>query len=151
MLSLNTWDVAVALTNYDWAIFDSVHEVRPSRTVRLQNTRALNGVLTLNVLLLWLQQELVYFTFSRDRSNGHTVALELLLQRCNEVQLWVMTEVLLCSSLCKRVQLIKKFIKIAAQSVALLTHLHFSMCIFHCGCCALEWWNSYTAVNVWIK
>ncbi|XP_075883247.1 rap guanine nucleotide exchange factor 5b isoform X1 [Nelusetta ayraudi] len=90
MLSLNTWDVAVALTNYDWAIFDSVHE-----------------------------QELVYFTFDRDRSNGHTVALELLLQRCNEVQLWVMTEVLLCSSLCKRVQLIKKFIKIAAHCRAL--------------------------------
>lgn len=72
-------------------------------------------------MLLRAQQELVYFTFSRDRSNGLTVALELLLQRCNEVQLWVMTEVLLCSSLCKRVQLIKKFIKIAAQSVALLT------------------------------
>lgn len=35
MLSLNTWDVAVALTNYDWAIFDSVHEVRPAHTVRL--------------------------------------------------------------------------------------------------------------------
>lgn len=46
------------------------------------------------------------------------MALELLLQRCNVVQLWVMTEVLLCSSLCNRVQLIKKFIKIAAQSVA---------------------------------
>lgn len=79
---------------------------------------------------LWAQQELVYFTFSRDRSNGHTVALELLLQRCNEVQLWVMTEVLLCSSLCKRVQLIKKFIKIAAQSVALPTN---------CARCALQW------------
>lgn len=78
-------------------------------------------------LLLWLQQELVYFTFSRDRSNGHTVALELLLQRCNEVQLWVMTEVLLCPSLCKRVQLIKKFIKIASQLVALLTSsVHFN-------------------------
>lgn len=35
MLSLNTWDVAVALTNYDWSVFDSVHEVRPGRTVRL--------------------------------------------------------------------------------------------------------------------
>lgn len=92
------------------------------------NTRAVNGVLTLSVLLLWAQQELVYFTFSRDRSNGHTVALELLLQRCNEVQLWVMTEVLLCSSLCKRVQLIKKFIKIAAQSVVWLTDFHFSIC-----------------------
>lgn len=27
MLSLNTWDVAVALTNLDWALFDSIHEV----------------------------------------------------------------------------------------------------------------------------
>ncbi|XP_051263772.1 rap guanine nucleotide exchange factor 5-like isoform X2 [Dicentrarchus labrax] len=89
MLSLNTWDVAVALTNFDWTIFDSIHE-----------------------------QELVYFTFSRHSSSGHTVALELLLQRCNEVQLWVMTEVLLCPTLCKRVQLIKKFIKIAAHCKA---------------------------------
>lgn len=68
-----------------------------------------------------LQQELVYFTFSRHSNSSHTVALELLLQRCNEVQLWVMTEVLLCPTLCKRVQLIKKFIKIAAQLVALRT------------------------------
>uniref|UniRef100_A0A3B4T8U0 Rap guanine nucleotide exchange factor 5 n=1 Tax=Seriola dumerili TaxID=41447 RepID=A0A3B4T8U0_SERDU len=89
MLSLNTWDVAVALTNFDWSIFDSIHE-----------------------------QELVYFTFSRHASSRHTVAFELLLQRCNEVQLWVMTEVLLCPTLCKRVQLIKKFIKIAAHCKA---------------------------------
>ncbi|KAF3839870.1 hypothetical protein F7725_018587, partial [Dissostichus mawsoni] len=68
MLSLNTWDVSVALTNFDWTIFASIHE--------------------------------------------------LLLQRCNEVQLWVMTEVLLCPTLCKRVQLIKKFIKIAAHCKA---------------------------------
>uniref|UniRef100_A0A672ZPE5 Rap guanine nucleotide exchange factor 5 n=1 Tax=Sphaeramia orbicularis TaxID=375764 RepID=A0A672ZPE5_9TELE len=89
MLSLNTWDVAVALTNFDWAIFDSIHE-----------------------------QELVYFTFSRHANSSHTVTLELLLKRCNEVQLWVMTEVLLCPTLCKRVQLIKKFIKIAAHCKA---------------------------------
>ncbi|XP_068180105.1 rap guanine nucleotide exchange factor 5-like isoform X2 [Antennarius striatus] len=89
MLSLNTWDVAVALTNFDWTIFDSINE-----------------------------QELVYFTFSRHSCSSYTVALELLLQRCNEVQLWVMTEVLLCPTLCKRVQLIKKFIKIAAHCKA---------------------------------
>jgi len=57
------------------------------------------------------------------------MALELLLQRCNEVQLWVMTEVLLCPTLCKRVQLIKKFIKIAAQSVALFTSHCEEKCI----------------------
>lgn len=77
-----------------------------------------DSVLLLNSCVLLLQQELVYFVFSRHASSGYTVALELLLQRCNEVQLWVMTEVLLCPTLCKRVQLIKKFIKIAAQLVA---------------------------------
>uniref|UniRef100_A0A8K9X686 Ras-GEF domain-containing protein n=1 Tax=Oncorhynchus mykiss TaxID=8022 RepID=A0A8K9X686_ONCMY len=86
---MNTWDVAVTLTNFDWSVFNSIHE-----------------------------QELVYFTFSRHASSGHTVALELLLQRCNEVQLWVMTEVLMCPTLCNRVQLIKKFIKIAAHCKA---------------------------------
>uniref|UniRef100_A0A3Q3C8S6 Rap guanine nucleotide exchange factor 5 n=1 Tax=Haplochromis burtoni TaxID=8153 RepID=A0A3Q3C8S6_HAPBU len=89
MLSLNTWDVAVALTDFDWAIFDAVHE-----------------------------QELVYFTFNRHTGSNHTTALEFLLQRCNDIQLWVMTEVLLCPTLCKRVQLIKKFIKIAAHCKA---------------------------------
>ncbi|XP_058602356.1 rap guanine nucleotide exchange factor 5b isoform X3 [Onychostoma macrolepis] len=89
MLSMNTWDVAVSLTNCDWSLFSNVHE-----------------------------QELVYFTLSRDASTGHTVTLEQLLQRCNETQQWVMTEVLLCPTLCKRVQLFKKFIKIAAHCKA---------------------------------
>ncbi|XP_051575019.1 rap guanine nucleotide exchange factor 5-like [Myxocyprinus asiaticus] len=86
MLSMNTWDVAISLTNCDWTLFSNIHE-----------------------------QELVYFTLSRDSSTGHTVVLEQLLQRCNETQQWVMTEVLLCPTLCKRVQLFKKFIKIAAH------------------------------------
>ncbi|XP_048008394.1 rap guanine nucleotide exchange factor 5b isoform X2 [Megalobrama amblycephala] len=89
MLSMNTWDVALSLTNCDWSLFTNVHE-----------------------------QELVHFTLSRDASAGHTVALEQLLQRCNETQQWVMTEVLLCPTLCKRVQLFKKFIKIAAHCKA---------------------------------
>ncbi|XP_043116776.1 rap guanine nucleotide exchange factor 5b isoform X3 [Puntigrus tetrazona] len=89
MLSMNTWDVAVSLTNCDWSLFSNVHE-----------------------------QELVYFTLSRDGSAGHTVALEQLLQRCNETQQWVMSEALLCPTLCKRVQLFKKFIKIAAHCKA---------------------------------
>ncbi|XP_052000220.1 rap guanine nucleotide exchange factor 5-like isoform X3 [Xyrauchen texanus] len=89
MLSMNTWDVAVSLTNCDWSLFSNVHE-----------------------------QELVYFMLSRDSSTSHTVALEQLLQRCNETQQWVMTEVLLCPTLCKRVQLFKKFIKIAAHCKA---------------------------------
>ncbi|KAL2080637.1 hypothetical protein ACEWY4_024430 [Coilia grayii] len=89
LLALNTWDVAVALTNFDWSLFNSIHE-----------------------------QELIYYTLSRQASSRHTVALEVLLQRCNEVQQWVMSEVLLCHSLGKRVQLLKKFIKIAAHCKA---------------------------------
>lgn len=30
MFSLNTWDVAVALTNFDWTIFNSIQEVCPT-------------------------------------------------------------------------------------------------------------------------
>ncbi|XP_072431417.1 rap guanine nucleotide exchange factor 5 isoform X1 [Chiloscyllium punctatum] len=62
------------------------------------------------------EQELIYYTFHR----GNTTAnLDFLLQRCNEVQLWVATEILLCSQLSKRVQLVKKFIKVAAHCRAL--------------------------------
>ena len=86
ILGMNTWDLALELMNFDWSLFNSIHE-----------------------------QELIYFTFSRQGSGEHTVNLSLLLQRCNEVQLWVATEILLFSQLGKRVQLVKKFIKIAAQ------------------------------------
>ncbi|NWZ37777.1 RPGF5 factor, partial [Brachypodius atriceps] len=89
ILGINTWDLALELTNFDWSLFNAIHE-----------------------------QELIYFTFSRQGSAENTENLSLLLQRCNEVQLWVATEILLCSQLCKRVQLLKKFIKIAAHCKA---------------------------------
>ncbi|KAM3596956.1 uncharacterized protein V6R79_023450 [Siganus canaliculatus] len=89
LLGINTWDVAAALTHLDWGLFKSIHE-----------------------------QELVYYTLSRTPGSGHTAALSVLLQRCNEVQQWVMSEVLMCVSLNKRVQLLKKFIKIAAHCKA---------------------------------
>ncbi|XP_004582508.3 rap guanine nucleotide exchange factor 5 isoform X2 [Ochotona princeps] len=89
ILGMNTWDLALELMNFDWSLFNSIHE-----------------------------QELIYFTFSRQGSGAHTVNLSLLLQRCNELQLWVATEILLCSQLGKRVQLVKKFIKIAAHCKA---------------------------------
>ncbi|KAI1242777.1 hypothetical protein IHE44_0000326 [Lamprotornis superbus] len=89
ILGINTWDLALELTNFDWSLFNAIHE-----------------------------QELIYFTFSRQGSAENTENLSLLLQRCNEVQLWVATEILLCGQLCKRVQLVKKFIKIAAHCKA---------------------------------
>ncbi|XP_077446301.1 rap guanine nucleotide exchange factor (GEF) 5a [Stigmatopora argus] len=86
LLGINTWDVAAAFTHLDWSLFKSIQE-----------------------------QELVYYTLRRLPGGGHTAALSVLLQRCNEVQQWVMSEVLMCASLNKRVQLLKKFIKIAAH------------------------------------
>uniref|UniRef100_A0A8C5HMV3 Rap guanine nucleotide exchange factor (GEF) 5a n=1 Tax=Gouania willdenowi TaxID=441366 RepID=A0A8C5HMV3_GOUWI len=89
LLGINTWDVAAALTHLDWSLFKSIHE-----------------------------HELVYYTLSRIPGTSHRAALSVLLQRCNEVQQWVMSEVLMCVSLNKRVQLLKKFIKIAAHCKA---------------------------------
>nr|XP_014351188.1 PREDICTED: rap guanine nucleotide exchange factor 5 [Latimeria chalumnae] len=90
MLGMNTWNIALELTNFDWNLFNTIHE-----------------------------QELVNYTFSRQDNGGNAISLNLLLQRCNEVQLWVATEILLCSPLCKRVQLVKKFIKVSAHCRAL--------------------------------
>lgn len=61
------------------------------------------------------QHELLYHTFGRQNFRRTTANLDLFLHRFNQVQLWVVTEVCLCSQLSKRVQLLKKFIKIAAQ------------------------------------
>jgi hypothetical protein len=62
-----------------------------------------------------MQLEFVDYVFHGERGRRETANLELLLQRCSEVTHWVATEVLLCEAPGKRVQLLKKFIKIAAM------------------------------------
>uniref|UniRef100_A0A669D7N8 Rap guanine nucleotide exchange factor 4 n=1 Tax=Oreochromis niloticus TaxID=8128 RepID=A0A669D7N8_ORENI len=62
-----------------------------------------------------LQLELIYHTFGRQYVKKTTVNLDLFLRRFNEIQFWVITEMCLCPQLSKRVQLLKKFIKIAAH------------------------------------
>lgn len=62
-----------------------------------------------------LQLELIYHTFGRQCVKKTTVNLDLFLRRFNEIQFWVISETCLCPQLNKRVQLLKKFIKIAAQ------------------------------------
>lgn len=67
-------------------------------------------------LLLGVRQlELIYNAFGRQNLKKTTVNLDLFLRRFNEIQFWVITEVCLCTQLSKRVQLLKKFLKIAAQ------------------------------------
>ncbi|XP_076871364.1 rap guanine nucleotide exchange factor 4-like isoform X4 [Brachyhypopomus gauderio] len=83
---MSSKDLAFQMTLYDWELFSCVHEY-----------------------------ELVYHTFGRQAYRRSTANLELFLRRFNQVQLWVVTEVTLCATLSKRVQLLKKFIKIAAH------------------------------------
>ncbi|KAB5577133.1 hypothetical protein PHYPO_G00206430 [Pangasianodon hypophthalmus] len=83
---MSSKEVAYQMTLYEWELFNCVHE-----------------------------HELIYHTFGRQHFKKATANLDLFLRRFNEIQLWVVTEVCLCSTLSKRVQLLKKFIKIAAH------------------------------------
>ncbi|KAM7387603.1 hypothetical protein PAMA_009968 [Pampus argenteus] len=78
-------EVANQLVVFDWELFSCVHEV-----------------------------EFVCYVFHGEQSRWRPLNLELVLQRCSEVQHWIATEILQCQSLPKRVQLLRKFIKIAA-------------------------------------
>ncbi|XP_078723006.1 rap guanine nucleotide exchange factor 4 isoform X1 [Lampetra fluviatilis] len=79
-------DLAHQLTVYDWELFHCVHEL-----------------------------ELIYHTFGRHNFRRTTANLDLFLRRFNELQFWVLTEICLCQQLSKRVQLLRKFIKVAAH------------------------------------
>lgn len=83
---MSSKDLAYHMTVYDWELFNCMHE-----------------------------HELIYHTFGRQNFKKTTANLDLFLRRFNEIQLWVITEVCLCAQLSKRVQLLKKFIKIAAH------------------------------------
>nr|XP_009680044.1 PREDICTED: rap guanine nucleotide exchange factor 4 isoform X3 [Struthio camelus australis] len=83
---MSSKDLAYQMTIYDWELFNCVHEL-----------------------------ELIYHTFGRHNFKKTTANLDLFLRRFNEIQFWVVTEICLCSQLSKRVQLLKKYIKIAAQ------------------------------------
>ncbi|XP_077368878.1 rap guanine nucleotide exchange factor 3 isoform X1 [Festucalex cinctus] len=79
-------DIASELTNYDWELFNAMHEA-----------------------------ELVHYVFGRQKfPSAVTANLERFVRRFNEVQYWVVSELCLCEDLVKRAILLKKFIKIAA-------------------------------------
>ncbi|KPP63028.1 hypothetical protein Z043_118741 [Scleropages formosus] len=78
-------EVANQLVSFDWELFSCVHEV-----------------------------EFVCYVFHGEQARWRPLNLELVLQRCSEVQHWVATEILQCQSVPKRVQLLRKFIKMAA-------------------------------------
>ncbi|XP_014767653.1 rap guanine nucleotide exchange factor 4 isoform X1 [Octopus bimaculoides] len=78
-------ELAYHMTIYDWELFTSVPEY-----------------------------ELIYQVFGRYKFAKMTANLDLFLRRFNEVQYWVVTEILLTQNLNKRVHLLRKFIKLAS-------------------------------------
>uniref|UniRef100_A0A8D3DVD6 Rap guanine nucleotide exchange factor 4 n=1 Tax=Scophthalmus maximus TaxID=52904 RepID=A0A8D3DVD6_SCOMX len=112
------------LTKTEQMLFHCVHEVQLGGRVPLaelifvrcppegwQHSWCCSCVFPVSIL----QLELLYHTFGRQNVKKTTVNLDLFLRRFNEIQFWVISEVCLCSQLSKRVQLLKKFIKIAAH------------------------------------
>ncbi|XP_039969265.1 rap guanine nucleotide exchange factor 4 [Bactrocera neohumeralis] len=82
---LSTKEIAYQMTLFDWDLFWAVHEY-----------------------------ELLYQTFGRHHFGKITANLDVFLRRFNELQFWIATEIVTTSSMCKRVGLLRKFIKLAA-------------------------------------
>ncbi|XP_061391154.1 rap guanine nucleotide exchange factor 4 [Musca vetustissima] len=82
---LSTKELAYHITIFDWDLFWAVHEY-----------------------------ELLYHTFGRHHFGKITANLDVFLRRFNELQYWIVTEMVSTSSMSKRVGLLRKFIKLAA-------------------------------------
>ncbi|XP_015785676.1 LOW QUALITY PROTEIN: rap guanine nucleotide exchange factor 4-like [Tetranychus urticae] len=81
---ISSQDIAYYLTYYSWLLFQNVHEY-----------------------------EFIYHVFGRVKFGHITANLDLFLRLFNEIQYWVVTEIVLTTSLSKRVQILRKFIKVA--------------------------------------
>ncbi|ELK36380.1 Rap guanine nucleotide exchange factor 3, partial [Myotis davidii] len=80
-------DLAVQLTDHDWNLFNSIHQV-----------------------------ELIHYVLGPQHLRDVTTAnLERFMRRFNELQYWVATELCLCPVPGPRAQLLRKFIKLAAH------------------------------------
>ncbi|CAF1204041.1 unnamed protein product [Adineta steineri] len=93
-LSRGTWlklemfgskELAYAITMYDYELFMAVN-----------------------------QHELLYQVFGRYKYGKITANLDIFMRRFNEIQFWIVTEICLTPSPGKRVQLLRKFIKLAS-------------------------------------
>lgn len=82
--SFNSQEIAFYLSSYSWKLFFNIHPY-----------------------------EFIYHVFGRHNFNDITSNLDLFRRHFNELQYWVITEVLLEKSLSRRVSILKKFIKIA--------------------------------------
>uniref|UniRef100_A0A8C2UBY6 Rap guanine nucleotide exchange factor 3 n=1 Tax=Coturnix japonica TaxID=93934 RepID=A0A8C2UBY6_COTJA len=84
---ISSKDLASHLTDYDWNLFKSIHQV-----------------------------EMIHYIVGPQKFHEVTTAnLERMMRRFNELQYWVATELCLCNELGRRAQLLRKFIKLAAH------------------------------------
>ncbi|NXE11893.1 RPGF3 factor, partial [Lophotis ruficrista] len=84
---ISSKDLASYLTDYDWNLFKSIHQV-----------------------------EMIHYIVGPQKFHDVTTAnLERVMRRFNELQYWVATELCLCPEVARRAQLLRKFIKLAAH------------------------------------
>uniref|UniRef100_A0A5F5PSM0 Rap guanine nucleotide exchange factor 3 n=1 Tax=Equus caballus TaxID=9796 RepID=A0A5F5PSM0_HORSE len=89
-------DLAGQLTDHDWNLFNSIHQV-----------------------------ELIHYVLGPQHLRDVTTAnLERFMRRFNELQYWVATELCLCPVPGPRAQLLRKFIKLAAHNSAISRLAH---------------------------
>uniref|UniRef100_A0A8C7EFP9 Rap guanine nucleotide exchange factor 3 n=1 Tax=Nothoprocta perdicaria TaxID=30464 RepID=A0A8C7EFP9_NOTPE len=87
---ISSKDLASHLTDYDWNLFKSIHQV-----------------------------EMIHYIVRPQKFHDVTTAnLERVMRRFNELQYWVATELCLCAEVGRRAQLLRKFIKLAAHNTA---------------------------------
>lgn len=82
--SFSSQEIAYYLTTHSWKLFYNIHPY-----------------------------EFIYHVFGRHNFNDITSNLDLFRRHFSELQFWVITEVLLEKSLSRRVQILKKLIKVA--------------------------------------
>ena len=82
--NFNSQEIAYYLTTHSWKLYFNIH---PS--------------------------EFIFHVFGRHNFNDITSNLDLFRRHYNELQYWVITELLLEKSVSRRVQILKKFIKVA--------------------------------------
>nr|CAB3265439.1 rap guanine nucleotide exchange factor 4-like [Phallusia mammillata] len=81
---VSSLEIAYHVTQYDWELLNNVHVM-----------------------------EFVYKVFGAHKFNGVTSNLDIFTRRFNQLAYWAPTEICSCQNLNKRVQLLRKFIKIA--------------------------------------
>ncbi|XP_063997037.1 rap guanine nucleotide exchange factor 3 isoform X3 [Pogoniulus pusillus] len=91
---ISSKDLATHLTDYDWSLFKSIHQVAAAGC----------------------QVEMIHYIVGPQKFHEVTTAnLQRVMKRFNELQFWVATELCLCPQLPRRAQLLRKFIKLAAH------------------------------------